>query len=43
MAARMDRIQNLVDSVDGEVTNNPVGMLQKLQRIWTVIKEILAE
>lgn len=43
MAARMDRIQNLVDSVDGEGANNPVGTLQKLQRIWTAIKEILSE
>jgi hypothetical protein len=43
VAARMDRIQSLVDSVDEEVANNPVGMLQKLQRIWSVIKEILAE
>ncbi len=43
VAARMDRIQSLVDSVDGEVGDNPVGMLQKLQRIWSAIKEILSE
>jgi hypothetical protein len=43
VATRMDRIQRLVDSVDDEVANNPVGMLQKLQRIWVAIREILAE
>ncbi|WP_225885303.1 hypothetical protein [Leptolyngbya sp. KIOST-1] len=43
VAARMDRIQSLVDSVDGEGVNNPVGMLQKFQRIWAAVKEILAE
>lgn len=43
VAARMDRIQNLVDSVDGEAMNNPVGLVQKLQRIWSAIREILAE
>lgn len=43
VAARMDRIQRLVDSVDGEVANNPVGMLQKFQRIWAAVREILAE
>ncbi|MEP0901515.1 hypothetical protein [Nodosilinea sp. FACHB-13] len=43
VASRMDRIQRLVDSVDGEVANNPVGMLQKFQRIWTAVREILAE
>lgn len=43
VAARMDRIQSLVDSVDGEAANNPVGLLQKLQRIWGAIREILAE
>jgi chromosome segregation ATPase len=42
VAERMDRIQRLVDSVD-EDTTNPVGMLQKLQRIWQAAKEILAE
>jgi septal ring factor EnvC (AmiA/AmiB activator) len=43
VATRMDRIQKLVDSVDDEVANNPIGMLQKLQRIWIAIREILAE
>lgn len=43
VAARMDRIQRLVDSVDDEVANNPAGMLQKLQRIWAAIREILVE
>lgn len=43
VAARMDRIQSLVASVDGEGANNPVGMLQKFQRIWVAVKEILAE
>lgn len=43
VAARMDRIQRLVDSVDDEAANNPVGMLQKFQRIWVTVREILAE
>ena len=43
VAERMDRIQRLVDSVDGDAAANPVGMLQKLQRIWQTVKEILAE
>jgi hypothetical protein len=43
VAARMDRIQSLVDSVDGEGANNPVGMLQKFQRIWAAVREILVE
>ena len=43
LAARMDRIQDLVDSVEGESANNPVGLLQKLQRVWQAIKEILGE
>lgn len=43
VAARMDRIQRLVDSVDDEVTNNPVGMLQKFQRVWVAVREIMAE
>ncbi|MFQ4135022.1 hypothetical protein PGN35_001760 [Nodosilinea sp. PGN35] len=42
-AARMDRIQRLVDSVEEEGVNNPVGMLQKFQRIWAAVREILAE
>ncbi|MBD1824080.1 hypothetical protein H6F51_16485 [Cyanobacteria bacterium FACHB-DQ100] len=43
VAERMDRIQRLVDSVDEDSTTNPVGMIQKLQRIWQAVKEILAE
>jgi hypothetical protein len=43
VAERMDRIQRLVDSVDEESSTNPMGMLQKLQRIWQAVKEILAE
>jgi DNA repair exonuclease SbcCD ATPase subunit len=43
VATRMDRIQKLVDSVDDEAGNNPVGMLQKFQRIWVAVREILAE
>jgi hypothetical protein len=42
-ASRMDRIQHLVDSVEQDSTNNPVGLLQKFQRIWQAIREILAE
>lgn len=42
VAERMDRIQRLVDSVDDD-TATPGGMLQKLQRIWQAVKEILAE
>ncbi len=43
VAARMDRIQKLVDSVDDEAANNPVGMLQKFQRVWVAVREIMAE
>ncbi|MBW4442167.1 MAG: hypothetical protein KME10_13210 [Plectolyngbya sp. WJT66-NPBG17] len=43
VAERMDRIQRLVDSVDDDAAANPVGMIQKLQRIWQTVKEILAE
>lgn len=43
VAERMDRIQRLVDSVDEDAATNPVGMIQKLQRIWQAVKEILAE
>ncbi len=43
LAERMDRIQSLVDSVEGESTNNPVNFLQKISRIWQAIKDILAE
>lgn len=43
LADRMDRIQRLVDSVEGEYDSNPIGLLQKFKRIWQVVKEILAE
>ncbi len=43
VAERMERIQRLVDSVDGDSTTSPIGMVQKLQRIWQAVKEILAE
>jgi hypothetical protein len=43
LAERMDRIQNLVDSVEGDSASNPVGLFQKLQRVWRAIKEILEE
>lgn len=43
LAERMDRIQNLVDSVEEEPTGTPVGVLQKFNRIWIAIKEILSE
>lgn len=43
LAERMDRIQRLVDSVEGDPTNNPANLLQKVARIWQAIKDILAE
>jgi hypothetical protein len=43
VAERMDRIQQLVDSVEEDSTNTPGGLLQKLRRIWLAIKDILAE
>ncbi|RUT08158.1 hypothetical protein DSM106972_013260 [Dulcicalothrix desertica PCC 7102] len=43
VAERMDKIQSLVDSVEEDTTNNPVGLVQKFQRIWFAIKEILSE
>ncbi|BAZ42128.1 hypothetical protein NIES4101_80960 [Calothrix sp. NIES-4101] len=43
VAERMDRIQSLMDSVEEETTNSPVGLIQKFQRIWLAIKEILSE
>jgi hypothetical protein len=43
VAERMDRIQRLVDSVDDDSIANPVGMIQKFQRIWQAVREILAE
>lgn len=43
VAERMDRIQQLVDSVDEDSNSTPIGLLQKLRRIWLSIREILAE
>jgi len=43
LANRMDRIQRLVDSVEGETDSNPIGLLQKFKRIWQAVKDILAE
>ncbi|MBD2473248.1 hypothetical protein [Nostoc sp. FACHB-145] len=43
VAERLDRIQSLVDSVEEETTNNPVGLVQKFKRIWLAIREILSE
>lgn len=43
IATRMDRIQSLINSVDEEPSDNAIGFLQKLQRIWQAVKEILAE
>ncbi|MDZ8090833.1 MAG: hypothetical protein RMZ42_02660 [Nostoc sp. DedQUE05] len=43
VAERMDRIQSLVDSVEEETTNNPMGLIQKFKRIWLAIKDILSE
>jgi hypothetical protein len=43
IAERMDRIQSLVDLVYEETTTNPTGMVQKFQRIWLAIKEILSQ
>jgi hypothetical protein len=43
VAERMDRIQQLVDSVEDISTNTSVGLVQKFKRIWLTIKDILAE
>jgi hypothetical protein len=44
VAERMDRIQQMVDLVDDDTTvTNPIGMAQKMRRMWQAIKEILAE
>ena len=43
LANRMDRIQHLVDSVESNSTDNPIGLLQKFKRIWQAIQDILAE
>lgn len=43
VAERMDRIQELVDSVEEDSSNTPIGLLQKFRRIWLAIREILSE
>lgn len=43
LADRMDRIQKLVDSVEEGTSSSPVGLLQKLKRVWLAVKEILGE
>ncbi|MCC5663296.1 hypothetical protein LC653_04945 [Nostoc sp. CHAB 5784] len=43
VAERMDRIQSLVDSLEEETTNNPIGLVQKFKSIWLVIKDIFSE
>jgi len=43
LAGRMERIQQLVDSVEEEPANSPITFLQKLKRIWQALKEILEE
>jgi|GEM_PF-5740927 len=43
LATRMDRIQNLVDSVEGDSSDSPVGVVQKFRRIWQAVQDILAE
>ncbi len=43
IATRMDRIQSLINSVDEEPADNPLGLLQKFKRIWQTVKDILAE
>ncbi|MGB3495134.1 MAG: hypothetical protein WBA57_20565 [Elainellaceae cyanobacterium] len=43
IATRMDRIQNLVDSVEGDSSDNPISLVQKFRRIWQAVQDILAE
>uniref|UniRef100_B8HW47 Uncharacterized protein n=1 Tax=Cyanothece sp. (strain PCC 7425 / ATCC 29141) TaxID=395961 RepID=B8HW47_CYAP4 len=49
LAGRIERVQNLLDSVESEPETAPQGvfqklkLLRKLRRIWIAIKEILAE
>ena len=43
LANRMDRIQDLVDTVEDGATDTPIGLLQKFRRIWQAIQVILAE
>jgi chromosome segregation ATPase len=43
LAERMDRIQDLVDSVEELPSKTPIGFMKKMQRIFTAIKGIIAE
>lgn len=43
LASRIDKIQNLVDSVDEETGLPSINLLQKFKRIWVAIQEILSE
>jgi chromosome segregation ATPase len=43
LAERMDRIQDLMDSVEEESDGNFFTFPQKLKRIWSAIKDILSE
>jgi len=43
LANRMDRIQVLVDSVESEMSEAPLGLIPKMKRIWQAIQDILAE
>ncbi|NJK59847.1 MAG: hypothetical protein HC918_05790 [Oscillatoriales cyanobacterium SM2_1_8] len=42
LAGRMDRIQSLVDGLDSEATS-PKNLLEKFQKIWQAVQEILRE
>lgn len=42
VAERMDRIQDLVESVEGD-DSSPLGLVQKFQKIWQTVREILSE
>lgn len=45
VATRMDRIQDLVELVEDEnsTSTTPLGLLQKFQKIWQAMREILSE
>ena len=43
LAERMERIQDLVDSVEEEQNSSPIALFDKLKRIWSAIRIILAE
>lgn len=42
-ADRMDKIQTLVNSVEGESPDNPLGLLQKIKLILRSIRDIMSE